>query len=283
VAPTHVPLGGEPGGKSEEQRAEVQPRPAGSLLQDVDIEATAAAEPGQLDVSGKALPALLPERSEGDKVLRRGAGYIRLKMPENPVPDLQFMTFFSWWTEFNTKRYMEICFDMSTDLFQIVLDKEVRHLDMDHIHCPGKESLASVVCKDTKSMSMRLHEKLSGNQHADSMRRDHLTCWDLHAGAKLNILGKPTTLMQANLQTGLWLDYQSEKLTIICSALEEHLLKYESAHQVPKIPRNNVTVGRGKPPPGSADLRLLLKRAEMLKERLARYRPIVANGIMAYH
>jgi len=257
-------------------------RLAGSKLQDQHTEATADAEPGEPDASEEALPTLRPERTEGDNVLSRGAGYIKLKMPENPVPDLQFLTFISWWTEFNTKRYMEICFDMSTELFQIVLDKEVRHLDMDHIHCPGKESLASVVGKDTKIMSMRLHEKLSGNQHADSMRRDHLTCWDLHTGAKLNILGKPTTLMQASLQTGLWLDYQSEKLIIICNTLEENLLKYESAHQIPKIARKNVTVGRGKQPPGSADLRLLLKRAEMLKERLARYRPIVANAIMAY-
>lgn len=276
-------VGSEHGRKMGESNEQVPPlRQSSSELQGSSNEATADVEPVEPDVGGEALPELRPERTEGDKVLSRGAGYIRLKVPEHPVPDLQFLTFNSWWTEFNTKRYMEICFDMSTELFQIVLDKEVRHLDRDHVHCPRKESLASVVSQDTKIMSMRLHEKLSGNQHADSMRRDHLTCWDLHAGAKLNILGKATTLMQANLQTGLWLDYHSEKLTIICDALEEHLLKYESAHQIPKMARKNVTVGRGRPPPGSADLRLLLKRAEMLKERLARYRPIVANGIMAY-
>ena len=65
----------------------------------------------------------------------------------------------------------------------------MRHLDKDHILCPAKESITAVVGKDTKILSMRLHEKLSGNQHFESMRRDHLTCWDLHTGAKLNILG----------------------------------------------------------------------------------------------
>ena len=53
-------------------------------------------------------------------------------------------------------------------------------------------------------MSMHLHEKLSGNQHAESLRRPHLQGWDLHVGCRLNILGRPTTLMQCNLLTGKW-------------------------------------------------------------------------------
>ena len=55
---------------------------------------------------------------------------------------------------------------------------------------------------------MHLHEKYSGNQHAQSLRRPHLECWDLHVGARLNILGRCTTLMQCNLLTGKWLEYQ---------------------------------------------------------------------------
>merc|ERR1719502_178393 len=78
----------------------------------------------------------------------------------------------------------------------------------------------AVMDKDTKVMSMHLHEKLSGNQHAESLRRKHLECWDLHVGAKLNVLGRPTTLMQANLVTGKWLEYQGERLLRIKSALE---------------------------------------------------------------
>ena len=29
-------------------------------------------------------------------------------LPRNPVPDLRFLTFQSWWTEMGTKRYMEL-------------------------------------------------------------------------------------------------------------------------------------------------------------------------------
>eukprot|EP00967_Tisochrysis_lutea_P133962 scaffold235918_cov35-Tisochrysis_lutea.AAC.2 len=267
-----------------EENVEALPREDGSAEDgEHGVADPPEARPEEYDAKAKGLPRLQPDRSMGQSKLSvAGAGYIKLKMPVNPVPDLQFLTFKSWWTEFNTKRYMEICFDMSTELFQIILDKEVRHLDKDQIYCPEKESLAGVVGKDTKIMSMRLHEKLSHNQHAESMRRAHLTCWDLHVGAKLNILGKPTTLLQANLETGQWLDYQAAKLTTISNALEEQLLKYESAHQIPKQLRTHTIIGRGKPPPGSADLRSLLKRAGMLKDRLSRYRPIVANGIMAY-
>ena len=39
----------------------------------------------------------------------------------NPVPGLQFLTFFSWWNEMGTKRYMELCFDLESELFQVVL------------------------------------------------------------------------------------------------------------------------------------------------------------------
>ena len=63
---------------------------------------------------------------------------------------------------------------------------------------------------DTKVLSMRLHEKLSGNQHASSLKQPHLEAWDLHVGARLNVLGRPlTTLMQLNLLTQTWLEYHA--------------------------------------------------------------------------
>jgi len=103
--------------------AEAQPE-ADSEPQPQTPAGESEAEPLAEGEAMEGLPTLRPVKSTGS----RGAGGNRLKLPTNPVPDLQFLTFNSWWTEFNTKRYMEVCFDMSTELFQIILDKEVRRL-----------------------------------------------------------------------------------------------------------------------------------------------------------
>ena len=94
------------------------------------------------------------------------------------------------WVNQNGRMYLtssdlELCFDLESELFQVVLDKQVRVLDAKQVHNANYESLYEVIDKDTKVMSMHLHEKLSGNQHAESLRRPHLECWDLHVGAKV--------------------------------------------------------------------------------------------------
>ena len=43
---------------------------------------------------------------------------LKCGLPIDPVPGLRFLTFYSWWHESGTKRYMEICFDLQTELFQ---------------------------------------------------------------------------------------------------------------------------------------------------------------------
>ena len=198
-------------------------------------------------------------------------------LPKNPEPGLQTLTFFSWWTEMNTRRYVEVSFNMASALFQIVLDKEMHHLDREARFNPLTESALEVVGKDTKVMSMHLHEKLSGAQHMDSRRRDHLDQWDLHVGVQINILGKPTTLMQCSLATGNWLEYQAERLVRIKKAIEEQLAKYE----VVKLPAAFVTkegppLSRRVKKRGSDDLRVMRSMVEDLQQRLAQYRPGVA-------
>lgn len=200
-------------------------------------------------------------------------------LPRNPVPDLRFLTFQSWWTEMGTKRYMELCFDMQTELFQVVLDKTVQVLDPKLSNNPNYVSYQSVISQDTKVMSMRLHEKLSGNQHAESMRRDSLQCWDLHVGCRLNVLGRPTTLMQCNLVTGQWLEYHAERLTRIKGALEESLRKYET---IPMAQAFTSQKGKGlgsTKGKGTTDLRTLFNQIEALAVQLRRYRPHIAAGL----
>lgn len=36
--------------------------------------------------------------------------------------------------------------------------------------------------------------------------------WDLHTGASLTILGKPVTLMKADLMTAAWFEYHAKRL-----------------------------------------------------------------------
>merc|ERR1719502_1974566 len=132
----------------------------------------------------------------------------------------------------------------------------------------------AVMDKDTKVMSMHLHEKLSGNQHAESLRRKHFECWDLHVGCKLNVLGRPMMLMQANLVTGQWLEYHGERLLRIKAALEDSLKKYETVPMAAAFVSqkgknlngsNGHQMSKGS---GTADLRTLLNQIEALSMQL---------------
>ena len=160
-----------------------------------------------------------------------------------------------------------------------MLDKDVQTLDPEMKFNPLRESFTSVTAQDTKVMSMHLHEKLSGNQHAESLRRPHLQGWDLHVGCRLNILGRPTTLMQCNLLTRKWLEYHAERLGRIKKTLAEGLRKYET---VPVLAAVAAGGKGGKPKPhGEADLRLLMNQIDALQLRMARYRPNIAAQLAA--
>jgi len=222
------------------------------------------------DHSALPPPGTLPE-----KALSLAQLGLKHGLPRNPEPSLRFLTFQSWWTEMGTKRYMELCFDLESELFQVVLDKTVNVLDAKQVNNANYESLCAVVEKDTKVMSMHLHEKLSGNQHAESLRRKHLECWDLHVGCRLNVLGRPTTLMQCNRVTGQWLEYHAERLLRIKSALEETLRKYETVPMAAAF-QSKAKQGKAK---GTTDLRTLINQIEALSMQLMRYRPSIAAGL----
>ena len=197
------------------------------------------------------------------------------------MPGLRFLTFYSWWMESGTKRYMEICFDLQSELFQLVLDKTVTYLDLKVHYNPLYESMGGVTAQDTKVLSMHLHEKLSGNQHAESLRRPHLQGWDLHVGCRLNILGRPTTLMQCNLLTGKWLEYHADRLGRIKKSLVEMLRKYETVPVLAAVHGQKRPPVRGNGKQGAVDLRLQLNQIDALQTRLARYRPSHAAQLAA--
>lgn len=222
-----------------------------------------------------------PSTSQGKPLSLKQLG-LATGLPSNPVPRLQFLTFTSWYFEMGTKRWMEICFDLETELFQVVLDKYVSVLDSTHVDSPLFDSLQSITSQEKRVLSMHLHEKLSGNQHAESLRRPHLQCWDVHVGARLNILGRPTTLMQCNLDTRKWLCYHSERLTRIKEALQVNLTKYEPVPIITPFQSDRaVKRGQSRGSEGAIDLRQLMNQVEALQVQLSRYRPAIANQLQA--
>lgn len=54
--------------------------------------------------------------------------------------------------------------------------------------------------------------ELRGIDTTVNRQGEKLECWDLHIGMKLDLLGRKMTLMQADLVTVNWLEYQASKL-----------------------------------------------------------------------
>ena len=111
--------------------------------------------------------------------------------------------------------------------------------------------------------------------------------WDLHVGAKIDVLGRKTTLMQANGATTNWLEHHRRALSKLQAKLEGELQKYDRSFQsktvqsrLAKARQGAGGVGsRSRRKPGSANLRALMNNIEFLHERLAHFRPKLARSI----
>jgi hypothetical protein len=94
-------------------------------------------------------------------------------------------------------------------------------------------------------------------------------------GAKLNLLGKSTTLLQGSMGTVRWLDHHAKRLTKVKSTLRTQLTKYSTS----TLP-TSVTYSKGLVKTrGGASLRALMDQTEELRLMLARYRPKLADTI----
>lgn len=54
-----------------------------------------------------------------------------------------------------------------------------------------------------------------------------LQCWDLYVGQKIDVLGKPTTLMQASHATLQWLEYHTRRLLKKAMELENEIMQFK--------------------------------------------------------
>eukprot|EP00755_Sulcionema_specki_P023063 Sspe_Gene.77971::Locus_48754_Transcript_1_1_Confidence_1.000_Length_712::g.77971::m.77971 len=122
----------------------------------------------------------------------------------NEIP--QVMEFESWWTESGQRRYMLILYYPPKEVFEVMVDDSIVPLKV------------AVFARNGKP----------------------LKAWDLHVGAVVDILGKPTTLMKAKYSTMQWLDTQAKRLWTKKVKLENQLSKFRI---LPKLtPLEGVTV-----------------------------------------
>ena len=169
------------------------------------------------------------------------------------TPSLDVMEFKSWWSESkpgfakgSEKRYVEIRFIVDTGNFQILLDKSDKMYTLSHI------------------------EGLHGP----------LQCWDLHVGARINVLGRSTTLMQTSGSTLAWLESHAKHLGKIKTRLEKEIGKYDRRLSKNFLkPTKKATVMRGSQKHGTKCLRTLMLEIETRRLALAKFRPKLADKI----
>jgi len=186
------------------------------------------------------------------------------------ISKLKTLTFKSWWFEDREepslgsgtsvggglkKRYVTLTFDLHSKIFSIALEDG---------SSSGPVKFAITAC--------------------NSVNEDGgLECWDLHVGARVQLLGKPTTLMQSNGATTEWLEHHASQLRKLKNGLEKQLEKYKmksvvQALQFEKGPRENCgTLNGSKIAPGGASLRQLIIQTEGLVQLLQEYRPSIAR------
>ena len=185
------------------------------------------------------------------------------------INKLRVLTFKSWWFEDREepslgsetsvggglkKRYVTLTFDLHSNMFSIALEDGVSS---------GAVKFSIPACTSTG-------------------QEGGLECWDLHVGARVQLLGKPTTLMQSNGATTEWLEHHASQLRKLKNGLEKQLEKYKmksvvQALQFEKGPRENCgTLNGSRIAPGGASLRQLIIQTDGLVQLLHDYRPKIA-------
>lgn len=181
------------------------------------------------------------------------------------VAQLEILCFHAWWTESNSistattstpstvKRRVHIYFSILTQHFQVVLDDADDVFTISHIVHPTTGRL--------------------------------LTAWDLHVGARIPVLGRLTTLMQASLLTRQWLAHYERTFDGVRRSLQTELAKYElkkgRSSGSASIGGHRIECAEPHRSQSGCSLRTLLSDIATLKHALGSYRPDVARRICA--
>lgn len=176
----------------------------------------------------------VPQPSLGKSSAMVGAPILRQAKKEiDLIPEL--MAFKSWYNERGEKHYMDIIFKPEAG-FHIIVQKDIA-FDLPDILGPGGKPLES---------------------------------WDLHVGTKLNVLGKPTILKQADCQTGEWIERHAKRLRRERDELESRLRKFTLVPDRPPVKTE-----RGKKAKGQVNLRTLMDEIGRVRKRLCEFDPTV--------
>lgn len=103
-----------------------------------------------------------------------------------------------------------------------------------------------------------------------------LECWDLHVGARVNVLGRMTSLMQANNSTQRWIDHHAVRLRKLIARMEREVVKYDRAGAAELMRKRK----QPEKPGGRNNLRGMLELVDALRRALAKYRPKLAQSIV---
>ena len=95
--------------------------------------------------------------------------------------------------------------------------------------------------------------------------------WDLYVGARMDVLGRPTTLMKASCETMTWLDRQANMMMSRIKRLESELAKFQPLSLT--VTDHTSVLLPHKPKGGKVCLRRLVQEIENLDAAHSVYRP----------
>jgi len=177
---------------------------------------------------------------------------------EAGLDQVKTLVFYAWWSDSReepdrgngsevggglSKRYITAMFDIDAQTFTVKMEND-----------------AEVVLSNLTSVTAK---------HGMPVQ-----CWDLYVGAKLNLLGKPTTLMQASATTLRWLDWHAKRLRKVKAKILKELSKYNTKALAPAV-----VYEKGSKVLGGTSLRALMEQVEVLRNMLAKWRPSKAEGV----
>jgi hypothetical protein len=126
-----------------------------------------------------------------------------------------------------------------------------------------------IIIKDTKYYVKEIYS--GEKKHPGKV----VSCWDLYIGCYVDIFGKPTILKQCDLKTAEWNQFYGSFLTEMKNTFIEELKKYERKSLDLKLTRS--CAGKGQ---CTTNLRELMGQVTALKERMAKYRPLLSDDII---
>ena len=162
------------------------------------------------------------------------------------------LRFKSWWNEGgvrgSSRIYMDLDFHIVTGNLQVSVSNSDRVYTMSHVNVAKNGRVAE--------------------------------CWDMYIGAALDVLGRKTTLMSANLATTEWLKQHEKLFRGVWEKLAAEIDKYDRKRgrvglRVPKFARASAAKR------GATNLRIIIDDVLLLRDRLAAFRPSVAEEIFS--